>query len=80
MATDFNHPIVGRKVVYRDPYRPAPEEGIVTSVNVEAGIVFVRYGTGSTSAGTAPDERLTFLDGSPVRAALAAQEPRHGRD
>ncbi|MGE0290635.1 MAG: hypothetical protein AB7I42_25140 [Bradyrhizobium sp.] len=70
MATDFNHPLVGRVVAYRDPYRDAPEQGPITSVNEEAGLVFVRYGHGSTSAATAADDRLTFLDGSPVSDAL----------
>jgi hypothetical protein len=63
---DFQHHLVGRAVVYRDPYKDAPEQGIVTSVNVEANLVFVRYGLGSTSAATAVDERLTFLNGEPV--------------
>lgn len=67
MAPNFEHPLVGRAVVYRDPYRSEPEQGIVTSVNEEAGLVFVRYGLGSTSAATAADERLTFLSGEPVR-------------
>ena len=66
MTIDRDHPLVGRVVVYRDPYRPTPEQGPVTSVNVEAQLVFVRYGSGSTSAATAVDERLTHLDGSPV--------------
>lgn len=66
MAATRDHPLVGRVVVYRDPYGPRPEQGPVTSVNVEAGLVFVRYGSGSTSAATAADERLTHLDGSPV--------------
>lgn len=65
--SDFNHALVGRAVVYRDPYKKAPEQGLVTSVNVGANIVFVRYGLGDTSAATTADERLTFLDGSPVR-------------
>lgn len=63
---DFNHPLVGRAVVYRDPYKDKPEQGTVTSVNADANLVFVRYGAGSTSAATAADERLTFLDGSRV--------------
>lgn len=66
MPVDFDHPLVGRVVVYRDPYRSEPEQGPITSVNAEAGLVFVRYGRGSTSAATACDERLCFLDGSPV--------------
>jgi len=67
MPADFNHPFVGRVAVYRDPYRDKPEQGPITSVNVEANLVFVRYGSGSTSAATECNERLTFLDGSPVR-------------
>lgn len=63
---DFNHPFVGRVVVYRDPFAKAPEQGSITSVNVGANLVFVRYGQGSTSAATKCDERLTFLDGAPV--------------
>lgn len=66
MSTDFHHSLVGRAVVYRDPYKPQPEQGIVTSVNVAANLVFVRYGLGSTSAATEADDRLTFLDGTPV--------------
>lgn len=73
MSANFNHPLVGRIVVYRDPYRENPEQGPITSVNEEAGLVFVRYGLGSTSAATAADERLTFLDGSLVRQALEAK-------
>lgn len=70
MSIDFNHPFVGRAVVYRGKHPGAKaEQGIVTSVNEEANIVFVRYGLGSTSAGTEADDRLTFLDGSPVTLA-----------
>jgi len=72
MPVDFNHPFVGRVAVYSDPYREAPEQGPITSVNVDANIVFVRYGSGSTSVATACNERLTFLDGSPVRLAKPA--------
>lgn len=67
MPVDFTHPFVGRVAVYRDPFRDKPEQGPITSVNEEANLVFVRYGFGSTSAATEADERLTFLDGSPVR-------------
>lgn len=67
---DHHHPLVGRIAVYRDPYRDAPEQGVITSVNVEAGLVFVRY-NGCTSAATQADERLTLLDGSPVVLAAA---------
>lgn len=67
MPVDFTHPLVGRVVIYRDPYASGPEQGPITSVNEEAGLVFVRYGGGSTSAATACDERLTFLDGKPVK-------------
>lgn len=59
MATDFNHPFVGRAVVYTGWHPGAEaEQGTVTSVNAEAGLVFVRYGLGSTSAATAADDRL----------------------
>lgn len=75
MSSDFNHPLVGRVAVYRDPYAAAPEQGPITSVNEAAGLVFVRYGRGSTSTATAADERLTFLDGSLVRAALTKDTP-----
>ena len=67
MMPDFSHPLVGRSVVYTGGHPGAKrEQGIVTSVNVEANIVFVRYGLGSTSVATTADDRLTFLDGSPV--------------
>lgn len=63
---DRNHPLVGRAVVYRGGHPGAkPEQGTVTSVNVQAGIVFVRYGLGSASAATSARD-LTHLDGSPV--------------
>lgn len=68
--SDFEHPLVGRKVVYRDPYGRRPEEGVITSVNVARRSVFVRYGMGSTSASTVADERLSFLGGGLVRDAL----------
>lgn len=68
MPVDFNHPYVGRVAVYRGRHPGArAEQGPITSVNVEANLVFVRYGQGSTSAATEADDRLTFLDGSPVR-------------
>jgi hypothetical protein len=64
---DFNHPFVGRAVIYKGWHPNAKaEQGIITSVNAPANIVFVRYGAGSTSAATSADDRLTFLDGSPV--------------
>ena len=73
MATDFNHPLVGRAVVYTGWHPGAEaEQGAITSVNVDANLVFVRYGLGSTSAATAADERLTFLDGSPVQLRSAS--------
>lgn len=66
MPVDFNHKLVGRAVVYRGSHPNAEaEQGLVTSVNVEAGLVFVRYGAGSTSAATAVED-LTFLDGKKV--------------
>jgi hypothetical protein len=67
MDIDFNHPLVGRTVVYTGTHPNARgEQGTVTSVNAEANIVFVRYGQGSTSAATEADDRLTFLDGKQV--------------
>ena len=67
MAVDFDHSLVGRAVVYRAQHPGAdPEQGIVTSVNVEANIVFVRYGSSVTSQATTADDRLTFLDGRRV--------------
>lgn len=67
MSVDFNHPFVGRAVAYTGWHPNAkPEQGIVTSVNVDANLVFVRYSVGSTSAATEADDRLSFLDGSPV--------------
>lgn len=67
---DFNHPFVGRAVVYTGWHPDAkPEQGIVTSVNVPANIVFVKYGSGSTSSATSADDRLTFPDGTPVSLA-----------
>lgn len=67
MSADFNHPLVGRTVVYRAWHPGAePEQGIVTSVNAAANIVFVRYGSGRTSQATTADDRLTFLDGKQV--------------
>jgi len=73
MTTDFNHPLVGRIAVYRDPFRSAPEQGPITSVNVAANTVFVRFGLGSTSAGCNADERLTLLDGSLVSNHMEKQ-------
>lgn len=67
MPIDFNHPFVGRAVNYTAWHPDAvAEQGTITSVNVEANIVFVRYGAGSTSAATEADDRLSFLDGSSV--------------
>lgn len=72
MPVDFSHPLVGRVVVYRGGHpNAAPEQGPITSVNEEANIVFVRYGHGNTSAATSCDDRLTFLDGSPIRFEAA---------
>jgi len=70
MPADFSHPLVGRAVVYTVSHAKG-EQGTVTSVNVDANIVFVRYGLGSTSAATSADDRLTFLDGSPVKLEVA---------
>lgn len=70
---DFAHPLVGRSVVYTGWHPDAKrEQGVVTSVNVAANIVFVRYGSGSTSAATSADDRLTFLDGTAVSLAAGA--------
>lgn len=67
---DFTHPLVGRAVVYTGWHPGAKrEQGVVTSVNVTANIVFVRYGANTTSAATSADDRLTFLDGTPVTLA-----------
>lgn len=67
MPIDREHPLVGRQVAYLAGYPGAkPEPGMVTSVNVEAGIVFVNYGRGSTSQATSPDD-LTTLDGKKVK-------------
>lgn len=72
MSVDFNHPFVGRAVVYTGGHPGAkPEQGLVTSVNEEANIVFVRYGLGSTSAGTEADDRLRFLNGEQVTLPLS---------
>jgi hypothetical protein len=67
---DKSHKLVGRQVVYRGSHPDAkPEQGLVTSVNVEAGLVFVNYGRGSTSAATSASD-LTLLDGSAVKDQL----------
>ena len=67
MPADFTHPFVGRAVVYRAGHPGAePEQGVVSSVNEAAWIVFVRYGSASSGTATSADDRLTFLDGSPV--------------
>lgn len=67
MPIDFDHPLVGRAVIYRAWHPGAePEKGIVTSVNTAANIVFVRYGSGSTSQATTADDRLTFLNRTTV--------------
>lgn len=69
---DFAHPLVGRYVIYTGWHPDAKtEQGIITSVNVTANIVFVRYGASTTSAATSADDRLTFLDGKPVSLAKA---------
>jgi hypothetical protein len=41
---------IGRKVVYRAAPNYEPEEGVITSFNDR--VVFVRYGSGVTSAAT----------------------------
>ena len=66
MSSDFNHLLVGSQVVYRGSHPGAePEQGMVTSVNKEAGLVFVNYGRGSTSAATDVND-LTMLNGRKV--------------
>lgn len=66
-AIDFNHDLVGRAVVYRDPHKPKGEQGVITSVNTRAKIAFVRYGDSIHSQATGlQDGRLTFLSGKPV--------------
>lgn len=50
---------IGRKVVYRRPYCKV-EEGFITSFNDK--YVFVRYGMGSTSAATDPQD-IEFIGG-----------------
>jgi hypothetical protein len=45
---------IGRAVVYRTAPNFEPEQGIITSFNDK--YVFVRYGLGSTSAATDPDD------------------------
>lgn len=42
---------IGRKVVYRSAPDYKAEEGVITSIG-RIGNVFVRYGSGSTSAST----------------------------
>ena len=70
MGVDFEHPLVGRAVVYRAGYPEAkPEDGEVTSVNREADIVFVRYRTSNTPQATSPRD-LTTLSGTPVAALM----------
>jgi hypothetical protein len=72
VPADFNHALVGRAVVYRDPHASKPEQGVITSVNEEAMIIFVRFGSNGTSHSCCADpkhflsERLTFLDGRKV--------------
>lgn len=77
MAVDFEHPLVGRIAVYRDPWRDHNEQGPITSVNAEADLVFVRYGAGTTSAATSVTEgRTWFLDGRPLtRDSLTPPAP-----
>lgn len=66
MAVDFSHKLVGRAVVYRGSHPDAEaEQGIVTSVNAEAGLLFVSYRGNPTSAATAVED-LKFLDGKKV--------------
>ena len=71
MTVDFNHGLVGRSVVYRERHEGAkPEDGVITAVNVEADIAFVRYKMGITSQATNASD-LTFQDGEPVVLAEA---------
>lgn len=70
MTARTDHHLVGRQVVYRASHPDAePEQGMVTSVNVEAGIVFVNYGRDSTSQATSARD-LTTLSGQPVSEVL----------
>lgn len=52
---------IGRRVVYTDPHGPT-EFGVITSVNRNGTVVFVRYGHAVNSQAT-PPERLTFETG-----------------
>lgn len=73
MSIDFKHPFVGHVAVYTGGHPNAkPEQGIITSVNVDANIVFVRYGAGTTSAATTADDRLKFLNGKTVTLTKGA--------
>lgn len=58
---DFNHPYVGRVVVYDGRHGSQRQQGVVTSVNEH--YVFARFGSGSTSAACSPGS-LAFLDGT----------------
>ena len=63
MSIDFNHPLVGRTVAYTATHPGArPQRGVVTSVNEDQRIIFVRYGDRQTSQGT-PSDRVTFAGG-----------------
>jgi hypothetical protein len=64
---NFNHPYVGRVVIYDGRHGGSKEQGVVTSVNEH--YIFARFGHGSTSAACSPGS-LTFLDGT--RPDLAA--------
>lgn len=70
MPVTKEHHLVGRQVVYRAHHPDAePEQGMVTSVNVQENIVFVNYGRGSTSQATSADD-LKTLRNEPVRPLL----------
>lgn len=46
---------IGRKVIYRSAPDYKPEEGVITSIG-RVRNVFVRYGSGSTSASTSIED------------------------
>lgn len=65
MPIDFNHHWVGRSVLWERPWN-IPEEGVITSVNKECNLVFVRYGSEKGSKATYNDSRLKFINGERI--------------
>lgn len=61
---------IGRKVIYRDLSGSKIEEGSITSFNDHC--VFVRYGSGSTSAGTRRED-LEWSHRSPSETAVRTE-------